>query len=61
MGLAPSLSPLTTLERVQVELLAGAQQRMQVLVGSEIKMRKMHAARCLELEAAGWSCGYGRG
>jgi hypothetical protein len=36
-----------------VELLAGAQQRMQVLVAGEIKKRKMHAARCLELEAAG--------
>merc|ERR1719469_547621 len=36
----------------RVELLAGAQQRMQALVGGEIKKRKMHAARCLELEAA---------
>ena len=39
--------------RAQVELLAGAQQRMQELVAGEIKQRKMHAARCLELEAAG--------
>ena len=52
-GLHPRSPPSPPLERVQVELLAGAQQRMQVLVGSEIKMRKMHAARCLELEAAG--------
>ena len=41
--------------RAQVELLAGAQQRMQELVAGEIKQRKMHAARCLELEAAGQS------
>ena len=51
--LHPRSPPSPPPERVQVELLAGAQQRMQVLVGSEIKMRKMHAARCLELEAAG--------
>ena len=28
---------------------------MQELVAGEIKQRKMHAARCLELEAAGQS------
>ena len=45
---------------LQVELLAGAQQRMQELVAGEIKQRKMHAARCLELEAAGQSRGHAR-
>ena len=51
-GLHPS-PPSPPLAWVQVELLAGAQQRMQNLVGAEIKKRKMLAARCLELEAAG--------
>merc|ERR1719469_1454174 len=36
----------------QSRLLGDTQQRMQALVGGEIKKRKMHAARCLELEAA---------
>ena len=35
----------------RVELLVGAQQRMQTLVSAEIKKRKAHAARCAELES----------
>lgn len=53
MQLAAGAPPHAPRTAVQVELLAGAQQRMQELVAGEIKQRKMHAARCLELEAAG--------